>query len=171
MATSSNDIVNIILNPPLPTHQSSDLKTVSLIMALTLEEIWRLSNSNLHSKGHFNLADSVILIHRRVREFSECAKAALAVVARDSRGSLCNIWARTSSHCSPLQAEVEALLWAVSIAKSEKWSHVIFEGDAKICFDALTSVSDPPNLAIQASISSPYSCQMFLSFRFFVFLF
>ena len=95
------------------------------------------------------------------------AKAALAVVARDSNGSLCSIWARNSSQHSPLQVEAEALLWAVSIAKREKWSHVLFEGDSKICFDALCSVSDSLNWVIQPSISSILSLvQCFASFSF-----
>ena len=95
------------------------------------------------------------------------AKAALAVVARDSHGSLCSIWARTSSHRSPLLAEAEALLWAVSIAKREKWSHVLFEGDSKIYINALCSVSDSTNWVIQPSISSILSLvQCFVSFSF-----
>ena len=129
------------------------------------------------------MTDSVLLIHRKVHEFTEVclkpsllssevapsfwvlpppgwikvnvdaawtsAKAALVVVARDSHGSFCSIWARTSSHRSPLLAEAEALLWAVSIAKREKWSHVLFEGDSKIYINALCSVSDSTNWVIQ----------------------
>ena len=95
------------------------------------------------------------------------AKAALAVVVRDSHGSLCSIWARTSSHRSPLLAEAEALLWAVSIAKREKWSHMLFEGDSKIYINAPCSVSDSTNWVIQPSISSILSLvQCFVSFSF-----
>lgn len=69
--STSNDITNLDLNPSLPTLQVSDQITVSLSMAFTLEEIWHLRNSNLHSKSPLNLADSVHLIHRRVRECTE----------------------------------------------------------------------------------------------------
>ena len=31
-------------------------------------------------------------------------------------------------------------MWAVQLAKVERWSKVIFEGDAKICFDAINSL-------------------------------
>ena len=128
----------------------------------------------------------MLLIHRKVHEFTEVclkpsllssevapsfwvppplswikvnvdaawtsAKAALAVVARDS-------------HRSPLLVEAEALLWAVSIAKREKWSHVLFEGDSKIYINALCSVSNSTNWVIQPSISSILSLvQCFVSF-------
>ena len=64
------------------------------------------------------------------------SQAAIAVVPRDHRGVPIKIWARLTKKTSPLQAETEALLWAIQLAKVEKWSHVTFEGDAKICFDA-----------------------------------
>ncbi|KAK9990719.1 hypothetical protein SO802_025704 [Lithocarpus litseifolius] len=57
------------------------------------------------------------------------SNAALAVVARNSQGSLLNIWARITPLRSPLQAEAEAMAWAVHLATRERWSHVIFEGD------------------------------------------
>ena len=43
-ATSTFDIINLILNPPLPSNHVSDKRIVSLTIALTLEEIWRLRN-------------------------------------------------------------------------------------------------------------------------------
>ena len=44
---------------------------------------------------------------------------------------------------------------------------MIFEGDSKICFDALCSVPDSPNWVIQPSISSILSLvQCFASFSF-----
>ena len=74
-ATSSYDITNLILNPPLLPNQASDQRIVSLTITFILEEIWHLRNSNLHSKGYFSLTDSMLLIHRKVREFTEvCLK-------------------------------------------------------------------------------------------------
>ena len=82
------------------------------------------------------------------------SKATIAVVARDSRGSVCNIWARLIFRRSPLLAEAEALLWAVQISKRERWHQVLFEGDSKICFDVVSSTSSIPNWAIQTTISN-----------------
>ncbi|XP_075649652.1 uncharacterized protein LOC142620113 [Castanea sativa] len=68
-------------------------------------------------------------------------QAAIAVVACDHRGVPIKVWARLIKKTTPLQAKTVALLWAVQLAKVEKWSKVIFEGDAKICLDAINSSS------------------------------
>ena len=52
-------------------------------------------------------------------------------------------YARLLKKTTPLQAETTALLWAVQLAKAENWSRVIFERDAKICFDAINAPSQP----------------------------
>lgn len=70
------------------------------------------------------------------------SNAAIAVIARNHLIVPIKIWARTTKKSSPLLAKTEALLWAVQLAKVERWWHVIFEGDSKICFDAVNS----PNL-------------------------
>ena len=80
------------------------------------------------------------------------SQAAIAVVARDHRGVPIKIWVRLTKKTSPVQAETEALLWAGQLAKVEKWSHVIFEGDAKICFDAINSPSNPPPWCIHTPL-------------------
>ena len=69
--------------------------------------------------------------------------AAIAVVARDHLGVPVKVWARTIKKTSPIQAETDALLWALQLAKVEKWSHVVLEGDAKICNDAINKPSNP----------------------------
>ena len=43
-------------------------------------------------------------------------RTALAIIARDSNGSIGNIWTKLLSQRSPLQVKAEALLWAVHIA-------------------------------------------------------
>ena len=53
------------------------------------------------------------------------------------------------------------MLWAVEIAKREYWSHVIFEGDAKCCFEPLTDKNIAPDWSISAAISNILSYSKF----------
>ena len=47
-----------------------------------------------------------------------------------------------------VQAETQALLWAVKLAKCEGWPHVMFEGDAKGIFDPLSFGKASPDWSI-----------------------
>ena len=88
---------------------------------------------------------------------------AIVGVARDFCSFLCSVWARLISHRSPLQAEAEALIWAMQIAKRKGWQQVLFEGYSKICFDAVSSANSSPNWAIQTTISNVLDRAQFLS--------
>ena len=170
----------MVLNPPLAPSQHHDQWAISLNIALTLEEIWRIKNAALFNKSMPDIQQSISLIHHRLKEASlvldvcspsvpnplpspllswsppppswikintdaalSSSKVSLAVLARDHNGVPINAWARISKNLSPIQAEAEALLWAVKLAKSESWYHIIFEGDAKGVFDSLTSKKAP----------------------------
>ena len=59
--------------------------------------------------------------------------------------------------CSLLQAEAMALLWAVHLAIQNRWYSVIFEGDSKICIDALNYSDWTPNWSIDTIICNIHS--------------
>ena len=61
--------------------------------------------------------------------------SALVVVARNHLAEVLSIWAKKHHNSSPAIAEAEALYWAMNLAVKEGWKSVIFEGDAKNCFD------------------------------------
>lgn len=64
-------------------------------------------------------------------------------------------------------AEASALLWGTQLAHNEKWSHVIFEGDAKNCIDPLSLKSSFSDWSIHNVISSAFSLKaLFLGFKF-----
>ena len=68
----------------------------------------------------------------------------LAVIARNDKGEVLKAWAKQSKCCDPLQAETSAVLWALQLAASESFMHIIIEGDAKVCFDAIADNSPAP---------------------------
>ncbi len=61
----------------------------------------------------------------------------LAVVARDEQGQMIKAWTKDHDLCEPIQAETYAIFGALELASSEKFQHLIVEGDGKICFDTL----------------------------------
>ena len=92
---------------------------------------------------------------------------ALAVVARIKNGEVLKVWAKMHESCSPLQAEVAAVLWAIQLALSENWQHIIIEGDAKSCFNPLTISELQPDWSIATIISNILGlCNFFLNCNF-----
>ena len=80
------------------------------------------------------------------------------------------MWARVIKLTSPIQAEFETIFWAMLLAKYERWSHVIVEGDAKDCFDALVDPKFLPSWSIHTTIDNILALHRFF-FCFFLFLF
>ncbi|KAL0003162.1 hypothetical protein SO802_016943, partial [Lithocarpus litseifolius] len=74
---------------------------------------------------------------------------ALAAIACNDKGDVLNVWAKLHTTCSPLLAEASAILWAVQLARTENWNYIIFEGDAKACFDPLSSAESAPDWSIR----------------------
>nr|XP_023873275.1 uncharacterized protein LOC111985849 [Quercus suber]POE84816.1 hypothetical protein CFP56_75830 [Quercus suber] len=74
---------------------------------------------------------------------TKSSSSTVAVVARNHLGKVLSIWAKKHHSSSPVIAEAESLYWAMNLAVKEGWKSVIFEGDAKNCFDPLIN----PNLS------------------------
>ena len=91
----------------------------------------------------------------------DSTKSALAVVAQNHLGKVLFLWGKVHHLCSPMIAEASALLWAVQLASQQRWRSVIFEGDAKICFDALNHPYHNPNLALNTLIYNIRSLSSF----------
>ena len=71
--------------------------------------------------------------------------ATLAVVARDSSGSVIKAWARQLVTKGPATAEASAIKWALVLANQESFLKVTVESDAKVCINALLGVPDEAN--------------------------
>ena len=200
--TSNEDIISLIINPthaPIPTDQHW---TITLNMALIIDEIWKTGNHFLFHGGIVDVNKAMNNARVRFLEASKVyspnsrpsveqsvdvwspppqgwikinvdaalsnSKSALAVVARNHLGIAISIWGKEHHLCSPVQAEAEAILWAVQIAIQERWSAVIFEGDAKLCFDPLSQPDLIPSWPISTlicNIRSLVSCFVSCEFK------
>ena len=76
---------------------------------------------------------------------------AIAVVARDHRGEVLKLWARSTPTCSPLRAEASAILWAIQLAKVEKWPRIVIEDLRETPKIAL--ILYPPRLPLRIGLS------------------
>ena len=81
------------------------------------------------------------------------ALSTLAVVVKDWRGTMVLAISRKANTSIPLQAEAEALLWAVQLANDHGFDRVCFESDSKICMDALHCNSTDMPWRIQSCLS------------------
>ncbi|XP_075640616.1 uncharacterized protein LOC142612404 [Castanea sativa] len=170
---TDEDIIKLILIPPNSPFPSHDQWTISLNMALIIDEIWGTRNLIQFQEGIADIHLSKKNVQTRFLEYSRVfsvssalpavqptpvwtppphgwiklnvdavlnsSKSALAVVARDHQGEVLYIWGCQHHLCSPSQAEASSILWAVKLALQEHWKSIIDEGNAQVCFDALSS--------------------------------
>ena len=152
------DILKVVLDPPLPTKVLHGQCTLQ--MALTLEAIWNHRNQVAFNDGKTNLITIINILEQRVKEYLPIihheavhwtcpptgmiklnvdvaiskSHTTLAVVAWDEKRAIIKAWAKDNPLCEPLNAEVDAILWALQLADAEKFKNIIVEGDSKICF-------------------------------------
>lgn len=87
-------------------------------------------------------------IKLNVDTVTESSGSALAVVARNHLGEVLSIWAKKHHSSSLAIAEAESLYWAMNLVVKQGWKSMIFEGDAKNCFDPLINPDLSPEWLI-----------------------
>lgn len=85
------------------------------------------------------------------------SSTSLAAIARDHNGAIIKVWMKNHCICHPIQAKVAALHWAVQLASSKGWKHVIFQGDSKECINTLTVTDFLPSWSISNITSNVLS--------------
>jgi ribonuclease HI len=79
-------------------------------------------------------------------------RAAIAVVARNSKGIILNAWVKELMNLDSLVAKASAILWAMELAIVEGFGKVTIESDAKVCIDELSSSEASSNWKISTLI-------------------
>nr|POE46277.1 putative ribonuclease h protein [Quercus suber] len=95
---------------------------------------------------------------------TKSSSSTVAVVARNHLGKVLSIWAKKHHSSSPVIAEAESLYWAMNLAVKEGWKSVIFEGDAKNCFDPLINLDLSPEWLTHNIICNIHSLALLLLF-------
>ena len=72
------------------------------------------------------------------------------MVARNEFGEVLKVWTKIHDLCSPTQAEVVAIQWALNLANDENWSNIVVEEDSKKCLDALSKAEEPSDWSISS---------------------
>ncbi|KAL0013274.1 hypothetical protein SO802_000343 [Lithocarpus litseifolius] len=164
--TSSENILKLIINPPDAPIPANEQWIVTLNMALIMDEIWNSRNRKLFKQDQTNLINakrscstswsppSPNHIKINVDAALNSSKSALAVVARNHLGKALFVWGKVHQLCPPLQAKALALLWAAHLTIQNRWYSVMFEGDSKICFDALNHPNQTPRWSVDTLVSN-----------------
>ncbi len=79
-------------------------------------------------------------------------RAAIAVVARNSKGIILNAWVKELMNLDSLVAKASAILWAMELAIVEGFGKVTIKSDAKVCIDELSSSEASSNWKISTLI-------------------
>uniref|UniRef100_A0A2N9HMH7 Reverse transcriptase zinc-binding domain-containing protein n=1 Tax=Fagus sylvatica TaxID=28930 RepID=A0A2N9HMH7_FAGSY len=151
--STCQDFIKFICDLPLPT--STPLRgnmssiNASIMFALTLDCIWSVRNkahevSPLHSDQPVGFWSNPPedFIKLNVDAALSPTKATIAVIARNSMGSIIKAWAKEVPLLDPMVVEAMAIVWALELALSEKFAKVIVESDAKMCIDDLYYPTD-----------------------------
>uniref|UniRef100_A0A2N9H2N4 RNase H type-1 domain-containing protein n=1 Tax=Fagus sylvatica TaxID=28930 RepID=A0A2N9H2N4_FAGSY len=142
---NSDDIVNLVINPPIQSQgmSSADEKIqvqTSIQITLTLETIWNYHNRVVHSDTKPNLITIIKSIERKVHVINKVVdclekplhdtvklntdaallgnEAILAIVARDDSGVIIMSTTKKMFTEDPIVAEASTMLWALQLAES-----------------------------------------------------
>ena len=74
------------------------------------------------------------------------------MVARNHLRKVLFIWGKVHQLGPSLQAEALALLWAFHLTIQNRRYSIMFEGDSKICFDALNHPDQTPRWSVDTLI-------------------
>ena len=103
------------------------------------------SHPEAHMSAHSNVRwspPSIGTIKLNVNATIFLSNTALAVVVRNEHGAMLKVWAKIMPKFSPLVAEIEAILWALQLAKGELWSNIFVESDSKNNIDTILDNMD-----------------------------